>query len=163
MLRVNVLHHSHLSIKSDAFSCCLCKQQTASRQHSINTSKLCKVTRRQVAKLLTSDGFLAPPSCSGSMCCNTLICPSMAMRPLAVLAKGKEVVNSVGPTPVLHTARPYGITSPVLSVASVSVSFFTIPCAKCIHQHADDKPLFLTHFQACFCGCNIHFNYPWQQ
>lgn len=54
---------------------------------------------------------------------------SIAKRPLAVLANGRELVKSVGPTPVLHIQVPKGITFPLLSFASVAVSSLTMPWA----------------------------------
>lgn len=52
---------------------------------------------------------------------------STASLPLAVFANLRESIKGVGPTPVLQTQTPKGMTSPVLRTASVSLNSFTMP------------------------------------
>ncbi len=81
------------------------------------------------------DAVPVEPSSSAST--STRSCSSTAIRPRDVRAKGRPVVNSVGPTPVLHTHRPYANFSPFRNSTSPGRTSFTMPCiciAKPVHD-----------------------------
>jgi hypothetical protein len=60
--------------------------------------------------------------------CNHCVHSPTAMRPTLVLAKGRDSVKGVGPTPVLHMHRPKGITVLSVRVKLSGSTHFTTPC-----------------------------------
>ena len=66
------------------------------------SSRVCCKTQNQFVEMLTSSGLRGCSSAPGERAaCRTRRLESTAMRPFAVFAKSREVVNSVGPTPAM--------------------------------------------------------------